>query len=69
MKMKNKNKLLDKITVENVKNHIGEGSENSRTIAINIIGTNAWNPLPEWDRKKLTFNVHKIIVENKLLEK
>lgn len=69
MKMKNMKKLLDKITVESVTSQIIDGRDNSQIIAKYIVGIDIWNPLPEWERKKLAFSVHKIILENKLLEK
>ncbi len=66
--MNNMKKLLDKITVENVKDQISNGLENTLNIAENIVGKNVWDPLPAWDRKKLAFYVHKAIYDNKLLE-
>ena len=60
-------KLLDEITVDNVKKQIADGWTNSSFIAEHIIGDSIWECLSDWDRKIITARVHRVIRENKLL--
>ena len=61
-------KLLDKITVENVTSKIEDGCYSSQTIAKFIVGTNIWDALPDWDRRKLAMRTYNVILKNRLLE-
>lgn len=61
-------KLLNKITVDNVKTQIENGWNASDIIAKYIIGEDVWKSLPTWDRHILKSRVHKVIRENELLK-
>lgn len=59
--------LYHKITVESIVCQIADGWESSHVIAENIIGTDVWRSLEEWDKVILEARVHKVIRDNKLL--
>lgn len=61
-------KLLNKITIDNVKIQIEDGWDSSHVIAKYIVGTDIWEALPTWDRQILATRVHKLIKENDLLK-
>ena len=65
--MEDTTKLLDEITVENVKKQIADGWTSSFFIAEHIIGSDIWKCLPDWDQRIITARVHRVIRENKLL--
>lgn len=67
VKMEGTTKLLDEITVENVKRQIADGWTNSFFVAEHIIGYAIWECLSDWDRKIITARIHRVIRENKLL--
>ena len=65
--MEDTQKLLEEVTVENIKKHIADGLTSSHVIAKYVIGHEIWECLPEWDQKIITARVHRVIRENKLL--
>lgn len=65
--MEDINKLLDKITVENIVVQIADGWESSFFIAEYIVGIDAWKSLSSDDKRILASRVNRIVRDNKLL--